>query len=187
MKLRKYTPAVAAILLFLCFFPPVLPAMAQADEEQALLEQLQHPVDGDWQEVEKRLRELWSDSGSDAMNLLLERGRKAIRDGKPKIAIEHLTALTDHAPDFAEGWNARAAAWFMLGNLGPAASDIAHALALNPHHFGAMMGMGKIFEATDQPKKALEIYRSALSIHPASPDIKKAVKRLEQEVLGKSL
>ena len=38
------------------------------------------------------------------MDLLLERGRKAMSEGDTNTAIEHLTALTDHAPNFAEGW-----------------------------------------------------------------------------------
>ena len=52
----------------------------------------------------------WSKSGSAAMDLLLERGRRAMSAGQLDLAVEHFTALVDHAPDFAEGWNARATA-----------------------------------------------------------------------------
>ncbi len=187
----KYTPAVAAILLILAIFQPVTAWTATAQppsaEEKALLEQLRNPVDGDWQDAEARLLDLWSQSGSAAMNLLLERGRKAIRDGKPKIAIEHLSALIDHDPEFAEGWYNRAIAWFMQGKYGLAVQDIARTLSLNPNHFGAMMRLGMIFEAVREPEKALAIYRQALAVHPSRPEIQKAVKRLEGKLRGAAL
>ncbi len=191
----KYTPAVAAILLIFAIFQPVTASVAMASppsaeksaEEMALLEQLRNPVDGDWQDAEARLLDLWSQSGSAAMDLLLERGRSAIRAGKPKIAVEHLSALIDHDPDFAEAWYNRAIAWFMLGEYGLAVQDIARTLSLNPNHFGAMMRLGMIFEAVDQPEKALTIYRQALTVHPSRPEIQKAVKRLEGALRGEAL
>ena len=60
--------------------------------------------------IEQEIWIEWSKSGSAAMDLLLERGRRAMSDGQLDLAVEHFTALVDHAPDFAEGWNARATA-----------------------------------------------------------------------------
>ena len=67
-----------------------------------------------------------------------KRWRKTIR----RAAIEHLTALTDHAPDFAEGWHARATAYFRAVLLGPAMDDLQRALVLNPDNFDAVFGLG---------------------------------------------
>ncbi len=129
----------------------------------------------------------WSKSGSPAMDLLLKRGREAMEAGDLDAAIKHLTALIDHAPDFAEGWNARATAWFQAGAYGPSVSDIAQTLRLNPRHFGALSGFGMILEETGRKDEALEVYRAALAIHPHLAGVLQAVDRLEREKAGQDL
>lgn len=66
------------------------------------------------------------------MDLLLRRGQEALEAGDTTLAIERLDALTDHAPDFAEGWNARATAWYMKGEFALSLADIEQTLTLNP-------------------------------------------------------
>ena len=107
--------------------------------------------------------------------------------GEIEIAIEHFTALIDHAPDFAEGWNARATAYFQTGDFGPSIADIGHVLTLNPRHFGALSGLGMIFEELDQPEKALEVYKAALAIHPHMAGVLASVERLTAEAAGQDL
>ncbi len=137
--------------------------------------------------IEREIWLEWSKSGSPSMDLLLQRGRDAIEAGDIPAAIEHLTALVDHAPAFAEGWNARATAYFMAGEFGPSIDDIARTLSLNPRHFGALAGLGMIFEQIEKPEKALEVYRTALAIHPHMEGVLESVKRLEIETAGQDL
>ncbi len=137
--------------------------------------------------IEQEIWIEWSKSGSPAMDLLLERRRQAMNEGATDLAIEHFTALIDHAPDFAEGWNARATAYWAAGDLGPAVSDIGHALELNPRHFGALSGLGMIFEELRRPQKALEVYRMVLTLHPHADGVPEAVERLEAELMGQEL
>jgi tetratricopeptide (TPR) repeat protein len=129
----------------------------------------------------------WSKSGSPAMDLLLQRGRDAMSAGDTDAAIEHLTALIDHAPDFAEGYNARATAYFQAGELGPSINDIGHVLTLNPRHFGALAGLGMIFEQLEKPERALEVYRAALAIHPHLAGVLDSVARLKAAAAGQEL
>nr|WP_240335557.1 tetratricopeptide repeat protein [Pseudotabrizicola algicola] len=137
--------------------------------------------------LEREIWNEWSKSGSPAMDLLLQRGRDAMAAGRTAEAIEHLTALTDHAPDFAEGWNARATAYYQARQLGPSVSDIARALVLNPRHFGALAGLGAIYEELNNPRKALEVYRAALAIHPHLRGVSEKARRLEAQVAGTEL
>lgn len=137
--------------------------------------------------IESDIWRIWSRSGSAAMDLLLERGRKAAEQGDFEAALDHLTALTDHAPDFAEGWNARATVFFQIGAYGPAIADLQRVLALNPRHFGALSGFGMILEEIDRPAQALEAYRAALTLHPHMQGVIEAVSRLEAKTSGSSL
>ena len=159
-------------------------APAAAQEVGELLERLADPELERWQRVERQIVSEWSKSGSAAMDLLLRRGRDALAEGDHEAAIEHLTALVDHAPDFAEGWNARATAYFESDRLGPAMHDLRRALALNPDHFGALTGLGSILEETGAYERALDAYRAAHDIHPHQPVIGRAVERMERRVYG---
>lgn len=164
-----------------------IPCAADTNVLDDLFSQLQQDDAQDWKRIEKQIWAEWSKSGSTAMDLLLRRGRDAMAAGDLNAAIDHLSALIDHAPEFAEGWNARATAYFQAGLLGPSVEDIRQTLALNPRHFGALSGLGIILEQINQPKEALRAFRRAKALHPHRPDLSEAINRLELRVLGQHL
>ncbi|MDA8747076.1 tetratricopeptide repeat protein [Litoreibacter sp.] len=164
-------------------------ACVHADEAELnkLFASLAEAEQENWESIERAIWREWSDSGSKSMDLLLRRGKKAMSDGRMSLAIDHFTALTDHAPDFAEGWNMRATAYFGAGLYSLSIADIQRTLALNPRHFGAMQGLGRMLEEMEDPQNALKAYRAALAIHPHRPGLKEAVERLEEQVSGQNL
>jgi len=174
MKARRalINPVVAVFL--------ALAGAAFADDAKldTLFRQLQAADDVGAEPIARQIWQEWAKSGSPAMDLLLQRGEEAMAAGDLPTAIGHFTAIIDHAPDFAEAWNARATAYFNAGQIGPSIADIQHVLALNPRHFGALAGLGMIFEELGEPDKALEVYTAALAINPHMTDVKGAVKRL---------
>ncbi|OZA11850.1 MAG: hypothetical protein B7Y02_08205 [Rhodobacterales bacterium 17-64-5] len=129
----------------------------------------------------------WSKSGSPAMDLLLQRGRDALAVGDTVTAIEHFSAIIDHSPDFAEAWNGRATAYYTAGDFGQAVSDIAMVLQLNPRHFGALVGLASILESTENPERAVEVYKAALAIHPYLEGVAEAIERIEVTASGREL
>ncbi|PLL11044.1 hypothetical protein C0V75_17260 [Tabrizicola sp. TH137] len=181
---RLHNHVVAALAALLCLASM---AVAQTETLDSLFEELKGADAQAAARIEREIWNEWSKSGSPAMDLLLQRGRDAMAAGDTAAAIEHFTALTDHAPDFAEGWNARATAYFQAGDWGPSVNDIARTLTLNPRHFGALSGLGMIFEQLEQPEKALEAYQAALAIHPHLEGVIEAVERLEAETAGTDL
>ncbi|MFT6931415.1 MAG: tetratricopeptide (TPR) repeat protein [Paracoccaceae bacterium] len=175
---------LAAILAFGLLGSAV---QAQTPELDALFEQLQADDVPNWETLEREIWRLWSQSGSAAMDFLLERGRDAMAAGDFTAAIEHLTALTDHAPEFAEGWNTRATAYYLADLYGPSIVDIQRTLELNPNHFGALSGLGQILKALSENDASLSAFRQAAAIHPHRPDIQQAIEQLERLTEGQSL
>lgn len=175
------------IVTAFCLSFAVTGAFAQPATLDDLFVDLAKPGNPHWKRVESDIQREWSKSGSPAMDLLLKRGREAMEVGDLEAAIEHLTALTDHAPDFAEGWNARATAYFMAGYYGPSLQDIARTLELEPRHFGAITGLGAIFQEMDNKPRALKAFQAAAALHPNRPDIIGAIERLERELQGTDL
>ncbi|RPE71970.1 hypothetical protein EDD53_1105 [Pacificibacter maritimus] len=126
-------------------------------------------------------------SGSDAMDLLLERGRDALAMGDSQMAIDHLTALVDHAPNFAEGYNSRATAYFMSGYFGLSMQDIAKTLTLEPRHFGALSGMAQIFVELDRPAKARDVLLEIQNINPQMEGLLARIEQLDLVLEGTAL
>lgn len=186
--LTVFKHTATALLLIVGFsLPHALPVVAQeADlqDESLLLQRLEEAGEDEARSLDRQLQALWSKSGSASMDLLLKRGRDAMEVGNTRAAIEHLTALTDHAPDFAEGWHARAQAYFAAELYGPAVSDLEHALTLNPNNYNALFGLGAILELFGDPRGAWEAYSRVLAIHPHHEDVTKALERLRPEIEG---
>ncbi len=173
---------VTAFSLVVWFSTPL--AASTLDE---LFEQLANADAQTQSRIEGQIITQWERSGSAAMDLLLRRGKEALDEGAPDIAIEHFSALVDHAPDFAEAYNGRATSYYLVGLIGPALNDLQQVLALEPRHFGAMRGLAVILEGLDRPTQALEAYRAVLDLNPASTDALEAVERLELQLEGQVL
>ncbi len=173
--------AVTALLLF------GTPVLADDAELEALFEGLKNADQTQAPQIENRILELWSKSGSESMDLLLDRGREALTEGDTTLAIRHFTALIDHAPEFAEGYNGRATAYFQAGRYGLSLEDIRRTLTLNPRHFGAMSGLALILEELGRPEDALSAWREVEMINPGREGLSDAIKRLERQVEGETL
>lgn len=175
---------VAAALLTVTFS---LPGMAQQADLRPLYERLQQSEASDSKSITREIRMKWSQSGSDSMDLLLQRGKDALERGENDAAIEHFSAVIDHAPDFAEPYHGRAQAYFGEGLTGPALADLESALTLNPQHFDALYGLGTVFEQLDDLARAYQTYALVLKMHPHYDEARAARARLKDRVEGREL
>ena len=176
--------AVAAFFLIGTLSAPVF---AQDDELEALFAGLKAAEPAAAEQIAGRIYAIWAQSGSDSMDLLLSRGRDALEGGDMKRAVEHLSALIDHAPAFAEAYNARAPAYFQMGRYGQSLADIRQTLLLNPRHFNAMSGLALILEEIGEPEGALQAWREVERLHPNREGLSDAVQRLARQVEGAEL
>lgn len=152
-----------------------------------LYTQLQEADPEDWQDIEAEIFQIESDSGSMAMDFLLQRGERALLAGEYPGAVAHFSALVEHAPKFAQGYSGRATGYFLQQEYGLAMADIRQTLILNPRHFGALTGLAMILEETGDPARALQAYRMVQAIHPYLDAVNAAVNRLRMAHEGMEL
>ncbi|MFN4098666.1 MAG: tetratricopeptide repeat protein [Pararhodobacter sp.] len=173
--------------------PPVMltlwpaPVMAQTADVDSLLAELAQPDQPRWMRLERQILRAWGQSGSPSIDYLFQRGELALREGQANAAIDHFSAVIDHAPDFAEAWNGRATAYFLANRVGQSLSDLEQVLRLNPRHFGALAGLGIILDQLERPDEALEAYHASLALHPHQQSVRAAAARLELASQGQSL
>ena len=140
------------------------------------------------QEIEEKIWSHWGTFPDDktvenTMNmavLLMERGEL-------RLAEQIFSRIIDRAPDFAEAWNKRATARFLMGNHKGSAEDIAEVLRLEPRHFGALSGLGMIYMNSGDWRGALNSYKAALAINPYLTNIKLLIDSLKQRLKGQAL
>lgn len=162
-------------------------AFAQNSKIDSLFMKLKDEDIKNYQEIEEKIWSEWRKSGSSKSDLLLKRGMDAMSRGDFIASVEHLSAAIDYTPNFAEAWNMRATVFFLMKKYNLSVSDIQQTLKLNPRHFGALSGLGMIFERSGQPKQALEVYKKLLEVHPRSRNAIQSVNRLIKDLEGTSL
>ena len=185
IAMRRFIFALAAALALAACGPDTR-APARADPElDSLFVQLEQAPDAETASpIEQQIWQRWSDSGSPTVNVLLERAAAAESDGDPELAERFLDQASDLAPEYAEPWNRRANLAYRGEDFPGAIAAIQETLKREPRHFGALTGLGLIYEELGQHRAALEAYRAALAIHPNYETAAQGGRRLEPRVHG---
>lgn len=137
---------------------------------EQLLQDLQNP---DGQIRELAVRELWQRWFGQKGMVGLQRIQEAQVSMQKHDMLQAealLTQLVEDMPDFAEAWNRRAVLYFIQHRYSLAIADCLEVLKLNPHHFGALHGLGLCYFAINDYPAAIQAFRDALVIVPYSLD-----------------
>lgn len=129
----------------------------------------------------------WSDSGSASVDLMMQWAQNAIEKQKYDVALDFLDEVITLDPAYAEAWNRRATLHFLMSNYAKSMSDIDHALALEPRHFGALSGMAQILKTTGRKEQALKAYQQVLDIYPMMRSAQNEVATLSEELAGEGI
>lgn len=135
------------------------------------------------QMAEHAMWSVWFRLGSPDANHQVCRGTRALNRRDYDHAIEHFSRAIEIDPAFAEAYNQRAIAKFLLEQYGDCIDDCRRCVELMPFHFGALAGMGHCYAHEGRLLPALEHYEKALAINPRMEDVRQTVAEL-RETLG---
>ena len=168
--------------------PDQIPKVPRGQDIEFLFGALKAAPDADAAKaVEGRIWALWMMSPSDTARLLMSRVRTAIEAKNPDLALQLLNSIITLRPDYVEAWNRRATLYYMRKDFGRSLDDIRQILAREPRHFGALAGLGLIMQELGEDKRALDVYRRVLDVHPHLPRIPDLIKSLTETVEGRDI
>jgi len=116
--------------------------------------------------IELQIWAIWLETSDQTAGSLLQAGIDAMRRGDHRAALKAFDQVVAIAPDFAEAWNKRATAHYLVGNLDQSLDDIATTLNLEPRHFGALSGRGLVYVKLNDLERALVSFEAALTVSP---------------------
>jgi tetratricopeptide (TPR) repeat protein len=123
---------------------------------------------------------IWHRSGDPAIDARLAQGIALMGSGSLPEAIEAFSDVIARAPDFAEGWNKRATAYYLMGDLDRSLADCEEVVKRNPAHFGALSGFGLIYLQKDDLPKAAEYFEKALAVDPTLIQVEAALLQIRE-------
>ncbi|WP_247877980.1 tetratricopeptide repeat protein [Azospirillum sp. TSO22-1] len=166
------------------------PAAARQDDTRLgdLFNQLRTaPTDSAADAIEDQIWTIWLDYPGREVLTLMHAGVQLLHKDDYTEAVALFGRITTMAPDYAEGWNKRANAHYLLGNYPAAVADIGKTLALEPRHFAALAGLGLVYLAIDEPAGALKAFEAALAINPHMTGVRDQVDKLRKQLAGAAL
>jgi tetratricopeptide (TPR) repeat protein len=125
------------------------------------------PTEEQGRAIEDQIWRFWmrqapDETSAEIMALAMDRKRWYDFAG----AIEHLDRLIEHAPQWSEAWNQRAAVAFFQENYERSLADAARVLEMEPMHFGALAGRAVILSRQGRIELGQRALRQAVEIHP---------------------
>ncbi len=134
--------------------------------------------------IERVIQRVWRTSGSQTVDLLMQRAAVASKKKDQRLAVSLLDRAIDLAPDHPELFLRRAFVYYKEGDIERALGDLRRTLALDPNHFKALDALGDIFRELGRKKAALAVYRKLIKVHPFADGVERAIRKLAQEIEG---
>jgi tetratricopeptide (TPR) repeat protein len=134
--------------------------------------------------AEREIWAIWMEVDDAAARRALAEGVRLMQRARLRAAEAAFSRAIAAAPDVAEAWNKRATVRYLQGDDPGSVRDIRRTLALEPRHFGALSGLGMIYERSGEPKRALDAYAAALAINPHLDAVRRRLAELRRALEG---
>jgi tetratricopeptide (TPR) repeat protein len=131
--------------------------------------------------TEQKIWEIWSTHPTDE-NLTQEllKGSNLMQGDTISESIKIFSKLIKLDPNWAEAWNKRATALYLIGDYEGSQKDIDRVLELEDRHFGALAGQGLVNIKLENYEKAIESYERAQEIYPAMQSPKIMIEQIQE-------
>ncbi|MDR3499630.1 MAG: tetratricopeptide repeat protein [Parvibaculum sp.] len=137
--------------------------------------------------IEGAIFSIWMQSGSPSIDILMSHGLDAFAMKDYDRALFYFNEVVALRPGFVEGWDKRAAIFYLKDKYAEALKDLEHVLQLEPRHFSAMGGLAVILNELGDKRGALDVYRRALKLNPYLDGAAQAEKSLSIDVEGRGI
>jgi Flp pilus assembly protein TadD len=167
---------------------PNAPVPKEVTSEEKLFAQLKKAESAEEAHVvEQKLEAMFRASGSPSVDLLMLRVQAAQAATDKKTAKQLIEAVTNVAPNYAEGWHTRAAMEQADGDDTAALVSLQKVVLLNPRHFAALTELATMLEEYGDKAGALKLYRRAQELDPQMEIAGRKVRELTQSVEGRDI
>lgn len=134
------------------------------------------------EEIESLIWSLWTDHADPGAARRMDQAIAAITNRNYRRAEKILDQLVRDHPDWAEAWNRRASLYYALRRDAESIADIRRTLALEPRHFGALLGFAQISLRHGDIATALVAFQTALRINPALYPVDAVIQELKERL-----
>lgn len=171
--------SVLVVSLFFWWIP--LYADQNSPELDDLFVQLHETIDPEvGGTISKEIWRYWYKSDNEDIDQLMRLGETSMAQSRYKEAAAYFSEIIQIAPGFAEGWNRRATAYYLMGEFKLSTEDVKQTLKLEPRHFGALSGQGMIYLRLEKIELAIEYMKRALAVNPHMLGIRETIQDLEK-------
>ena len=146
----------------------------------ALVQALRDPDSTVRSEAHDSLWAICHRSGDPAIDGLLAQGIVLMQSGRLPESVAVFSEVIARAPGFAEGWNKRATAYYLMGDLDRSLADCEEVVKRNPVHFGALSGFGLIYLQKEDLPKAAEYFEKALAVDPTLAQLNTVLEQIRE-------
>ena len=126
--------------------------------------------------------QVWLNTGSPESDHWMAQGLTAMSDQEYDEAIDLFSQIIEAQPQYAEGWNKRATAYYLRGNYKASIDDIERTLALEKRHFGALSGLVSIYRTIGDDRGALKALERLADIMPADETVQQQIQQVRGEL-----
>lgn len=134
-----------------------------------------------WQMAEHAMWSIWLRAGNERANAHLATGMAHLEKRRFQHAINEFSMAIAADPKFAEAFNQRAMAYYLLEDYEQCQADCRTAVELMPLHFGAWAGLGHCQASLGDIEGAIKSYRRAHEINPHLDCVKELLSELESK------